>query len=105
MSAIAILVSFSVMVTAAVMQLFAPSAVQRFFRLRTCPHGFLQFVAIVELVAAVFLIVPETRLWGIWAAAGMLMAALIVTAYNLQLIWVCAGLVLLLSLVPAATAQ
>jgi hypothetical protein len=105
MATVALLLVTSVLTGIAVVQLIAPSFVERTCLRRRCPRGFLQSVAIVELIAATFLIVPETRIWGIAATAGIIMAGLVIMLYNRRLVWACAALTLLLTLIPVAIAQ
>lgn len=101
----AILVIFWVLIGLAIVQLFAPSLVQHIFQRQSYPHGFLQSVAVVELVAAVFLAVPETRIWGVAATAGLFLSGVVIMICNRRIIWAFAALALLLTLVPVLVAE
>jgi len=77
-------------------------AVYRFWRY---PRHFYRVVGIAELMAALFLIVPETRVWGI-AASGMIVFIAIVTLlHHRQYLWSLPAMLLLVSLVPASLAH
>lgn len=104
MATIAILLIFWVLIGLAIMQLFVPQLVQCIFHRRSYPRGFLQSVALVELIAAVFLVVPETRIWGVSATAGIILAGVVIMIHNRRFIWACAALALLLTLIPVAVA-
>jgi hypothetical protein len=56
-------------------------------------------------MAALFLIVPETRIWGI-AAGGMIAFITVVTLlHHRQYLWSLPAMLLLMSLVPASLAR
>ncbi len=101
---IAILFIFWVLIGLAVVQLFAPHLMQRIFRRRSYARGFLESVALVELMAAVFLVMPATRIWGISATAGIILIGVVIMIHNRRLIWACAALALLFALIPVAVA-
>lgn len=66
------------------------------------PHQFYRIVGLVELVAALFLIVSETRVWSI-AAAGIIMFVTVVTLlHHRQYLWSLLAILLLVSLIPAS---
>jgi hypothetical protein len=75
------------------------------YRLRRYPRHFYRIVGIAQLMAAIFLIVPETRIWGI-AAGGMITFIVIVTLlHHRQYLWAVPAMLLLVSLVPASLAR
>jgi hypothetical protein len=79
--------------------------VRAVYRLWRYPHNFHHVVGIAELTAALFMIVPETRVWGI-AASGMIVFVAIVTLlHHRQYLWSLPALLLLVSLVPASLAH
>jgi hypothetical protein len=75
------------------------------YRLWRYPHRFYRIVGVAELMVALFLIVPETRVWGI-AAGGMITFIVIVALLNhRQYLWSLPAILLLVSLVPASLAH
>jgi hypothetical protein len=75
------------------------------YRLWHYPHNFYRIVGLAQLMAALFLIVPETRIWGI-AASGMIIFVTIVTLlHHRQYLWSLPAMLLLLSLIPASLAH
>jgi len=75
------------------------------YRLWRYPHHFYRVVGVAELMVALFLIVPETRVWGI-AAGGMITFIVIVTLlHHRQYLWSLPAMLLLVSLVPASLAR
>lgn len=105
MAIVAILVIFWLLIGLAIVQLFAPPLIQQILPRRSYPHGLLRSVAVVELVTAVFLVVPETRIWGVAAAAGIITAGVVIMICNRRFILACAALALLLTLVPVMVAE
>lgn len=79
--------------------------VRAVYRLWRYPRHFYRIVGVVELMAALFLIVPETRIWGI-AASGMIAFITVVTLlHRRQYLWSLPVILLLISLVPASLAH
>ena len=75
------------------------------YRLWHYPHHFYRVVGVVELMAALFLVVPETRVWGI-AAGGMITFVVVVTLlHHRQYLWSLPAMLLLVSLIPASLAR
>jgi hypothetical protein len=75
------------------------------YRLWRYPHHFYRVVGVAELMVALFLIVPETRVWGV-AAGGMIIFIVIVTLlHHRQYLWSLPAMLLLASLVPASLAH
>ena len=74
------------------------------YRLWHYPHHFYRIVGVAELMVALFLIVPETRVWGI-AGGGMITFIVIVTLlHHRQYLWSLPAMLLLVGLVPASLA-
>jgi hypothetical protein len=87
------------------MNLSAGTHMRAVYRLWHYPHHFYRAVGVAELMAALFLIVPETRVWGI-AAGGMITFVVIVTLlHHRQYLWSLPAMLLLVSLVPASLAR
>lgn len=75
------------------------------YRLWHYPHNFYRIVGLAQLMAAVFLIVPETRVWGI-AASGMIIFVTTVTLlHHRQYLWSLPAMLLLMTLIPASLAH
>lgn len=105
MASVAILFVISALICVAIMQLIAPPFVERIRLRRRCPRGLLHLVAIVELLAAAFLMVPETRIWGILATIGAIAASLDIMHFNRRFVWICIALVALAAIIPVAVAE
>ena len=75
------------------------------YRLWHYPRNFYRIVGSIELMAALFLVVPETRVWGI-AAGGMIALITAVTLlHRRKYIGSLPAVLLLVSLVPASLAH
>src|SRR5258708_3548042 len=84
---------------AALINLAGGTHVRAVYRLWHYPHQFYHIVGVAELMAALFLIVPETRIWGI-AASGMITFIAIVTLlHRRQYLWSLPAMLLPVSLV------
>jgi len=77
-------------------------AVYRFWQY---PHNFYRIVGLTELLAALFLIVPETRIWGI-ASSGLIAGIMTMTLlHHRKYLWSLPAMLLLVALVPASLAH
>ena len=75
------------------------------YRLWHYPHNFSRIVGLAQLMAALFLIVPETRMWGI-AVSGMITFVTAVTLlHHRKYLWSLPVMLVLVSLVPASMAH
>jgi hypothetical protein len=75
------------------------------YRLWHYPHNFYRIVGLAQLMAALFLIVPQTLIWGI-AAGGMIsFIATVTLLHHRQYLWSLPVMLLLVSLVPASLAH
>jgi hypothetical protein len=75
------------------------------YRLWHYPHHFYRFVGVTEVMAALFLIVPETRIWGIVAGGMISFVAVVTLLHHRQYFWSLPVMLLLVSLVPASLAH
>lgn len=74
-------------------------------RLWDYPDNFYRVVGLAQLMVALFLIIPETRIWGI-AASGMIIFMTTVTLLqHRQYLMSLAGMMLLITLIPASMAH
>jgi DoxX-like family len=75
------------------------------YRLWHYPDNFYRIVGLAQLTAALFLIVPETRIWGI-ATSGMIAFIVTVTLlHHRKYLWSLPVMLLLVSLIPASLAH
>ena len=75
------------------------------FRLWQYPHNFYLIVGLTELMAALFLIVPETRIWGV-ATGGMIGVITTMTLlHHRKYLWSLPAVLLLVTLIPASLAH
>lgn len=66
--------------------------------------GFYRVAGVIQLLAAFFLALPITRIWGVALAAFVTFASMVVLLNNRQYVYSVPGLLLLAALVPAALA-
>ena len=66
--------------------------------------GFYRVAGVLQLLAAFFLAMPITRIWGVMLAAFVTFAAVALLLNNRQYAYSVPGLILLAALVPAALA-
>jgi DoxX-like family len=74
-------------------------------RLWHYPHNFYRIVGLAQLMAALFLIVPETRIWGIVAGGTIIFVVTVTLLHHRQYLWSLPVMLLLVSLVPASLAR
>jgi hypothetical protein len=90
---------------AGVINLSSAPYVQAAYRFWHYPRHFNHVVGALELTAALFLILPQTRIWGV-VASGLIIFGSIVTLLNhRQYLWSLPALLLLAALVPASMAH
>ncbi len=75
------------------------------YRLWHYPQKFYRVVGLAQLTAALFLIVPETRIWGIAATGMIAFIATVTLLHHRQYLWSLPVMLLLVSLVPASLAR
>ncbi len=75
------------------------------YRLWRYPRNFYRIVGLGQLMAALFLIVPETRIWGIAASAMITFVATVTLLHHRQYLWSLPAMLLLVSLVPVSLAH
>lgn len=75
------------------------------YRLWHYPNNFYQLAGLAQLTAALFLIVPQTRIWGI-AGSGMIIFVTTVTLlHHRRYFWSVPAIMLLMALIPASMAH
>jgi hypothetical protein len=79
--------------------------VRAVYRLWRYPHHFYRIVGLAELMAALFLVVPQTRIWGIAAGAMIAFITVVTLLHHRQYLWSLPAMMLLVCLVPASLAR
>jgi hypothetical protein len=75
------------------------------YRIWHYPHNFHRIVGLTQLMTALFLIVPEMRIWGIGAGGMITFVATVTLLYHRQYVWSLPAIVLLMGLIPALMAH
>jgi hypothetical protein len=86
---------------AGVLNLAAPDFVRRFYRRWDYPRGFQYVAGLVQGLTAVFLAVPETRIWGGILGATILFVAIISLLHHRKYIYAVPAILVMLALAPA----
>ena len=68
------------------------------------PRNFHRVVGVSNLIAAVFLAMPETRVWGVALAAFILFIAVVTLLNHRRYYWAVPGMLLMAALPPALLA-
>ena len=90
---------------AGVINLIGSTHLRAVYRLWRYPHNFYRIVGLGQLMAALFLIVPETRIWGIAASGMIAFIATVTLLHHRQYLWSLPVMLLLISLIPASLAH
>ena len=93
-----------IFLVSAVIQLPGPAFVRRAYKRWEYPPKFYRVTGFIELLIALFLTLPQTRIWGVMLAVLVIFVAEITLLKNEQYMWSALGFVLMLALVPAALA-
>lgn len=91
-------------VISAVIQLPGLAFVRRAYNRWGYPPKFYRVTGAIELLIALFLTLPQTRIWGVTLAVLVIFVAELTLLKNGQYMWSVLGFVLMLALVPAALA-
>ena len=75
------------------------------YRLWHYPDNFYRVVGLAQLMAALFLIVPETRIWGITAGGMIVFVTTVTLLHPRQYLWSLPAILLLVALIPASLAR
>jgi DoxX-like family len=78
--------------------------VKRAYARADFPPHFYRMAGFVQLIAALFLASPFTRIWGVILAASVTFAAIVVLLSNRHYVYSVPGLLLLAALIPASLA-
>jgi len=89
---------------AGITQWLGPGFVRRAYRRWNFPPGQYRVTGTIELAAAVFLAIPNTRPWGIGLAGLLSFGAVVTLLKNRQYAWAIPGVAVLIALAPATLA-
>ena len=93
-----------IFLVSAVVQLLSPVFVRRAYEHWEYPPKFYRVTGLIQLLIALFLAVPQTRIWGVILAVLVLFVAEITLLKNEQYMWSVPGIVVMIALIPAAFA-
>jgi DoxX-like family len=74
------------------------------FRPWQYPRQFYRVMGMLQLVAALFLAVPQLRIWGIIVASLVIFFWIVILLNHRQWSWAVAGMLIMIALVPASLA-
>ncbi len=89
---------------AGIVQLPGPAFVRRAYERWELPRKFYRVTGLLELIAALFLVNAETRVWGVVLGAIVTFGAIVTLFKSEQYGWSVPGILLLVALVPASLA-
>lgn len=89
---------------AGLINLSGHAQVRTIYRFWRYPRGFYRIVGLMELAAALFLIVPQLRVWGVVLAGGIAFFSVVTLLNHRQYLWSLPGMLLLMALVPVSMA-
>lgn len=90
---------------AALVNLTGSDVVRAAYRFWHYPKRFYRVVGLIELMAALFLAVPQLRVWGVILGGIIAFFAVVTLLNHRQYAMSVTGMLLLVSLVPAAMAH
>jgi hypothetical protein len=93
-----------IFLVSAVVHLPGPAFVRRAYEQWEYPPKFYRVTGLIQLLIALFLAVPQTRIWGVILAVLATCVAEITLLKNEQYIWSVPGIVVMIALIPAAFA-
>ena len=85
--------------------LYGSKHVQAVYRLWHFPHHWFRVIGLVELMVVILLVMPQTRIWGIFGGGMLAFATVATLLYQRQYLWSLLAILLLVSLVPASLAR
>jgi hypothetical protein len=89
----------------AIVNLAAPGFVRRFYRDWDYPRGFHYVVGLIQSLTAVFLAVPETRIWGVISGGFFIFFSVVALLNRRRYFWSLPVILLLAALVPVSFAH
>jgi len=85
----------------AMVNLLAPTFVLRLYRRWNYPRGFHYVAGVTQALTALFLAIPETRIWGGILGAMVLFIAIVSLLHHRKYAYAVPAIVLMLALAPA----
>ena len=85
---------------AGLVNLSGSAPVRKIYRFWHYPRGFYRTVGAMELLAALFLGVPQLRVWGAMLAGAIAFFSVVTLLNHRQYLWSLPGMLLLAALVP-----
>jgi hypothetical protein len=101
---LAVYVVSALFLLAGVLNLSGIKAVRAAYRLWHYRRSFHRTVGVLELATALFLIVPQLRIWGVMLAVPITFFSVVTLLNHRQYLWSLFGMLLLVSLVPVSLA-
>jgi len=101
---LAVYVVSTLFLAAGILNLSGIRAVRAVYRFWHYRRGFHRIIGALELVTALFLIVPQLRIWGLMLAAPIVFFSVVTLLNHRQYVWSLFGMLLLASLVPVSLA-
>jgi hypothetical protein len=74
------------------------------FRQWEYPRGFYRVMGVLQLITALFLAVPQLRIWGIILAGLVTFFWVVILLNHRQWSWAVAGMLIMMALAPASLA-
>jgi hypothetical protein len=95
------LILTTVFALAAMLNLAAPDFLRSFYRRWDYPRGFYYVVGAAQATTALFLAVPETRIWGGILGAFVLFATTVSLLNHRQYVYAIPAILMMIAVVPA----
>ena len=90
---------------AAVVNLSGLPVVKRSYRTWNYPPNFYRVIGVIELMVALFLTVPQTRIWGVILGGLIAFFSVVTLLRHGRYAWSVPGMLLLAALVPVSFAH
>jgi len=94
----------SIFFIGAAIQLVGPGFVRRAYKRWDLPPRFYRVTGVIELLTALLLVTPQTRIWGLILGGLVTFAAEITLLNHRQYFWAMPGILLMAALIPAGLA-
>lgn len=99
---LALALAASLLIATGILQLSEPAFVGRIRENLGYPLGVFRSAAMIKIFAALFLIIPNTRIWGVAAAVGLTAATCVIFFFRGRPLW-CVPAALFLGVLGVAT--
>jgi hypothetical protein len=92
----------AVFAVAGLINVTAVGRVRRFYTDWDVPIGFYRGLGVVEFIAAIFLVTPSLRIWGIALAGPIMFGAIVMLLDHRHYLYAVSAMLVMSALVPAA---